>query len=237
MIKRQLPLIIAFVMGVLFIAQFFVPHQWSQDLLTGTNKWIVIIGGISMLLGISSLIHFHYTHIRRGAPGWGFSVVMFLSFGLAVTAGFLPSVVMWFKPAPLPDAAPEKWLGLITLIPGLEEGSPLFWIFRNGISPFMATMFSLIGFFIASAAFRAFRARSVEATLLLIAAVIIMLGQTALGAWIWEGVPDIMVWIFSVPNTAAKRAILFGIAMGSIAFSLRIIVGIERNYLGGTDKK
>ncbi|MFH1227092.1 MAG: hypothetical protein V1701_04200 [Planctomycetota bacterium] len=237
MIKKQIPLIIAFVMGILFIIQFFVPHQISQDLLTGTNKWIVIIGGISLLLGISSLIHFHYTNIKRGAPGWGFSVVMFLSFGMAVTAGFLPSIIMWFRPVATPEAAPGKWLGFMTLIPGLNEGSPLFWIFRNAISPFMATMFSLIGFFIASAAFRAFRARSVEATLLLIAAVIIMLGQTALGAWIWERIPDIMVWIFSVPNTAAKRAILFGIAMGSVAFSLRIILGIERNYLGGTDKK
>jgi hypothetical protein len=237
MIKKQIPLIVAFVMGILFIIQFFVPHKISQDFLTGTNKWIIIIGSISMLLGIGSLIHFHYTHIKRGAPGWGFSVVLFLSFGLAITAGFLPSIIMWFRPAATPDAAPEKWLGFIVLIPGLNEGSPLFWIFRNAISPFMATMFSLIGFFIASAAFRAFRARSAEATLLLIAAVIIMLGQTALGAWIWGRIPDIMVWIFSVPNMAAKRAILFGIAMGSVAFSLRIILGIERNYLGGTDKK
>jgi hypothetical protein len=54
---------------------------------------------------------------------------------------------------------------------------------------------------------------------------------------IWQGIPDIMVWIFSVPTTAAKRAITFGIALGSIAFSLRIIFGIERSYLGGTEKK
>lgn len=226
-------MIIAFVMGVLFIVQFFVPHQWSQEMLISVNKWIVIIGSIAMLLGISSLVHFHYVTIKRGAPGWGYSVVMFLTFLLAVVAGFLPSIVMWFRPELPAGAEPGKWLGFIPLIPGLEEGSPLFWIFRNALSPFMATMFSLIGFFIASAAFRAFRARSLEATLLLIAALIIMLGQTPLGALIWGKIPDIMVWIFMVPNTAAKRAILFGITMGSIAFSLRIIVGIERAYLGG----
>ena len=60
-----------------------------------------------------------------------------------------------------------------------------------------------------------------------------MLGQTPLGAMLWDRIPDIMVWIFNVPNMAAKRAILFGITMGSIAFSLRIILGIERAYLGG----
>ncbi|MBI4834880.1 MAG: hypothetical protein HY811_08705 [Planctomycetes bacterium] len=233
--KRNLPLLIAFVMGILFIIQFFVPHQWSQEMLTWGNKWIVIIGGISLLLGISSLIHFHYVQVKRSVPGWGYSLVMFGAFIIAITAGFLPSIIRWFLPPIAPDADPGKWLGFLPLYPGLEEGSPLFWIFLNGISPFMATMFSLIGFFIASAAFRAFRARSLEATLLLIAAVIIMLGQTPLGAMIWEKIPDIMVWIFNVPNTAAKRAILFGIAMGSIAFSIRIILGIERAYLGGKD--
>jgi hypothetical protein len=233
MIKRQIPLVIAFIVGVMFIIQFFVPHKVSQDALTYVNQWSIIIGGISILLGIYSLIHFHFISIRRGRPGWGFSVVLFGCFGLAVLVGFLPSIVLWFKPVQQ-GAEPGVWLGFIPLKPGVEEGSPLFWLFLNLISPFMATMFSLIGFFIASAAFRAFRARSIEATLLLIAAVIIMLGQIPLGQMIWQGIPDIMMdWILKVPNTAAKRAITFGITLGSIAFSLRIIFGIERAYLGG----
>jgi len=233
MIKRQIPLFIAFVMGILFIVQYFVPHKISQDLLVAPNKWLIIIGGISILLGLSSLMHFHYTQIKRAQPGWGYSLVMFAAFGIMVTAGFLPSIIKWFLPETPPDMDPGNWLGFLPLKPGIQEGNAVFWIFLNGISPFMATMFSLIGFFIASAAFRAFRARSAEATLLLIAALIIMLGQTPLGGMIWDRIPDIMVWIFNVPNTAARRAILFGIAMGSIAFSLRIIFGIERTYLGG----
>ncbi|MFH0889205.1 MAG: hypothetical protein V1871_08365 [Planctomycetota bacterium] len=232
MFKRQLPLVLAFIMGVLFIIQYFVPHQLSQDMMTWVNKWIMIIGGISILLGIGSLLHFHYTQIVRAVSGWGFSVVMFIAFIISVTAGFLPSVINWFLP-PSASTEPVKWLG-IPLIKGLEEGSLLDWIFKNAITPLSATMFSIIGFFIASAAFRAFRARSWEATLLLLSGVIIILGQTPLGGMIWQGIPDIMTWILAVPNTAAKRAIVFGIALGSIAFSLRIIFGIERAYLGGS---
>jgi len=222
MFKRQLPLVLAFIMGVLFIIQFFIPHQWSQDMLVWVNKWIMIIVGVSLLLGIGSLIHFHYNQIKRLTPGWGFSVVMFIAFVLSAIAGFLPSI--------FPGLVES--IGMPT-VKGLEEGSLLDWIFKHSITPLSATMFSIIGFFIASASFRVFRARSWEATLLLLSGVIIMLGQTPLGGMIWQGIPDIMTWILGIPNTAAKRAIVFGIALGSIAFSLRIIFGIERAYLGG----
>jgi hypothetical protein len=117
---------------------------------------------------------------------------------------------------------------------GDAPGGPLQWTYDNLYSPMSATMFSLLGFFIASAAFRAFRARSLEATLLLGTAVIIMLGQVPLGAAV-PGVAELSAWILAVPLTAAKRALTFGVALGAIATALRIIFGVERAYLGGGD--
>jgi hypothetical protein len=100
-------------------------------------------------------------------------------------------------------------------------------------------MFSIIGFYIVSAAYRAFRIRSAEATLMLIAAFIVMLGQVPVGAWITHGLPkegilgffrleNLSYWILNGPNMAAQRGISFGIEIGALAMALRIWLGLER---------
>ena len=100
--------------------------------------------------------------------------------------------------------------------------------------PMGATMFALLAFYIASASYKAFRARSAEATVLLLAAIIVMLGQVPAGVSMFgESINDITHWILNVPNLASKRGIALGVGLGMVATSLRILLGIERTYLGG----
>jgi hypothetical protein len=100
-------------------------------------------------------------------------------------------------------------------------------------------MFALLAFFVASASYRAFRARNVEATLLLLAAFFVMLGRVPVGdlltIWMPEGfqMSAWANWIMNVLNAAGQRAIMIGIALGLVSTSLRIILGLERAYLGG----
>ena len=97
-------------------------------------------------------------------------------------------------------------------------------------------------FFIASAAYRAFIGRTVESNLLLAAAVLVMLGNTTFGSlmtgWLPESLnflhlPKVSEFIMAFPTTAGQRAIMIGAGLGIIGSSLRIILGIERSYLGG----
>ena len=108
-------------------------------------------------------------------------------------------------------------------------------LYLNIIVPLGSTMFALLAFFMASASYRAFRARSLESSLLLSAAFIIMIGVLPLADQISTHLPAFAQWIMDIPNVAAKRGITIGIALGAIATSLKIILGIERSWLGGKE--
>jgi len=106
------------------------------------------------------------------------------------------------------------------------------WIYNKVFAPLQATMFSLLAFYIASAAFRAFRARSVEATLLLAAGAIVMLGQVPLGDELTFGLASPMhAFLMGNVVKAGQRAIIIGGSLGVLATGLRIVLGLERSYL------
>jgi len=99
--------------------------------------------------------------------------------------------------------------------------------------PIHATMFSLLAFFIASAAYRSFRARSVMATLLLLAALIVMFRfNPYFGPTVGQYLARTANWLMNVPNMAAQRAIVMGVGLGMVATALKVILGIERGYMG-----
>lgn len=94
-------------------------------------------------------------------------------------------------------------------------------------------MYALLVFYIASAAFRAFRARNIEATLMLSAAILVMIGRVPIGMAVSNMFPKLANWIMCVPNSAGQRGIIIGATIGVIAVGLKTILGIERSYLRG----
>jgi hypothetical protein len=230
-VKKWLPMLIAFCMGVFFALQFYVPQQWTTTLLSDIAVWMRIIGGLAMGLAIVSLFRAHIYKIKRKAPAWGFSIIVFISLFTMVIVGII------CKGTDVDTAA-----GKITFYG---------WLYQNLMVPLQSTMFSILAFYIASAAFKAFRAKTREATILLIAAIIVMFGRVPMGEEVWQhigdvsfsifgltitlppAIGDITGWIMNVPNMAAQGGIGLGICLGSIAMSLKIIFGIERPYMGG----
>lgn len=215
--KRQVPLVCCFVFGVVMILTQFSPHSLSQRADKEIISWALIISPFVLVLGTLTLIQTHVTRIRRRTEHWQYSFIVFV--------------------------------GIITMVViGIPFGPqhPAFeWLFNNIQVPMDATMFSLLAFFIASAAYRAFRARTFEATLLLVTALIVMLGNVPVGDLLWNTVLSWLPWddgaswmkqrILDNPNLSARRGIILGVSLGAISQSIRILLGIERSYLGGGD--
>ena len=124
------------------------------------------------------------------------------------------------------------------------QGNPFWWVYSYVFQPLTATMFAMLAFYVASAAFRAFRAKNVEAVLLLGTAFLILLGRTFAGYMMTAWLPDwlsglridqLTVYVMGVFNTAGNRAIMIGIALGIASTSLKVLLGVDRSYLGSGD--
>lgn len=215
--KREFPLAITAIIGLFMIVYFFVPHQLVSVPADFLQQSVIIVLAFSYFLGGANLLKINSDIIYKRQPGWIYKIVLIVALLGTVTIGAIE--------------------GAGFLNPGMKTK----WIYDNLYSPMQSTMFSLLAFFVASAAFRAFRIRTLEAGLLAVAALIVMLGRVPLGNVLTGFMPEglrlqgIQEWIMTVPQNAAKRAILIGAALGVMATGLRVILGVERSYLSGED--
>ncbi len=211
--RREIPMAITTISGVIMIVVFFVPvlENWSDIFL----KWFSVIAGFALVLGASSLLLVNLKKISRKASGWGYNVVLLLGLLIMASLG-----IFW----------------------GTDVDTPYGFMFSYMYTPLSATMFSLLAFYIASAAFRAFKAKTVEAGFLLATAFIVMMGRVPLGEIIWARLPVLSSlplskiiedWVMGCFNTAGQRAIIVGSSIGIISVSMKILLGVERAYLGG----
>ncbi len=222
LIRMNIPLFIAFVVGAMMLVSHFVPRQPFHFFDAELSVFFDIIAVFAFILGGGNLLRVHLNKVSSRHKDMPYSIVTLV--------GFLVMLIVGLFRIGVPGTEPYNYQT------GLFQR-----IYDATFAPLAATMFSLLAFFVASASYRAFRARTLEATLLLTAAFIILVGRTPVGyyltAWLPEPlsffeIPNLSAWIMSAFNTAGQRAIQIGIALGIIATSLKLILGIERSYLG-----
>lgn len=220
--RKTLVAVITFLAGLIYSVEFFVPPnpETEKNFLTDAVKQVGeitnVIYAFALGLGVYSLLRFHGRNLARRRPGWHNNLAFFVAFFAMAAAGF------WFDAFPSP--ASENLYNTL---------------FDGTVAALGATMFSTIGFYIVSAAYRAFRIRSAEATLMLAAAFVVMIGQVPVGVYLTSGLPatgavsafrleNLSYWILNEPNMAAWRAIAFGIEIGALAMALRTWLSLER---------
>lgn len=231
--KSTIPWLIAAASGCVAIIAYFVPaaQSWQDE----AGQWFELLAAFAFVLGGANLCLQNLQKISSRAAGWGYSAVTLVTFLVTVAVGLF-KVGVPVRVSADADEPVSVWGGS-----ALSEGSALWWLFEYGYNPLVATMFGLLAFYVASAAFRAFRLKNTEATLLLLTALIVLLGRTYAGTMLTQAVPEeysaltfpgMTGIIMGVFNTAGQRAIMIGIALGVAATSLKVLLGVNRSYLG-----
>jgi hypothetical protein len=133
----------------------------------------------------------------------------------------------------------------------LTGSSQLYTVLYDGLFTNLGSaMFSLLGVYIATAAFRAFRVRTVESALMMGAALLVMLGQMSVGAslskylpnlpeWLTGGTHQLTLagirqWLLDFPSNAAFRAIKIGAGVAGLMLSIRMWLSIESRSFSGS---
>ncbi|HHW17584.1 MAG TPA: hypothetical protein GXX30_01600 [Firmicutes bacterium] len=209
--KKEVPIVMGFILGISIIAGVFITGvPWLTTWKNLLDEWFLVVQAWAVAVGVVNLTQIHSRRVSQKREGWFYSVWLIICmFGMIVFGVFIAK-----------SPQNEGWR----------------WMYNQLIAPMNATVYSTLVFYIGAAAYRAFRVRNLEATVLLVAAVILMLGRVPLGKVLLGGtwIEKTADWILNVPNSAGMRGIQLGATLGAIATALRILVGIERGHLGGT---
>lgn len=177
-------------------------------------EWTVVVVAFALLLGVFNVVRVHARRIQSGerAP---YSVLLVAAFLIV----FIPGVL---SPERMPDAL-RDWVG--------PRGHIVDFAFRYVQRPLQASLFSLMAFFVFTAAWRAFRVRGAASLVMLVAALVVLIGSIRLRIGNgWELPAALRTWTMSVPVRAGARGILLGISLGILVTGLRLLLGIERPY-------
>jgi hypothetical protein len=204
--RKEIIILIGAFAGFIVLADYFLTLPTIlSDLSNDIITWGLITANFAFILGLINLSRSHIITIQKRTPGrWTYSAVLMTVLILMIGVGIL--------------------LG--------QDNEIYSWLFTNGLLPLDATMYSILGFFIASGAFRAFRVRNLDSGLLIGAAIAVMLTNAPVGEEIWSGFPMIGKWIMRVPVTAGMRAIIIGVGVGSLTYAIRVLIGRETRYAG-----
>lgn len=235
--RRWIIVAITFLLGLYFPLEFFTP---SHNFLTPWRDSVADLGRLMFAftfgLGVFNLVLIHSRHLIRRTPNFPFSLAFFVGFTLMLGTGILHHYAPTFL-----AAAPKP--GAIGVMGFWKAAFRL--LFEGALQALNATVFALLAFFIVSAAYRAFRIRTLEAGFLMVMATVVMLANVPVGQqWLTGWIPDqgifgnlrlenLAHWLQTQINAPTMRAILFGLAVGALGMALRIILSLERTFTVG----
>jgi hypothetical protein len=206
--KRAAEVLLFFVSFIILLE--FIWDYEALHLLTNTLiSYSTIIAAFTLGIGGINLVMRHSRIILQRRGEWLYSIVLFSTLVLFVLTGLITG------------STSSEWYN---------------WIYTTIVPPITSTLYGANTFWIATSAYRSFRARTWEAMMLLVAAIFIMFMIAPIGSAIHPVLPQVGSLIFDIAVNTGMRGLLIGIGIGVLAFGLRIIIAENKTALGGTEE-
>jgi hypothetical protein len=199
--KKFLPITAAVLCGLVMLVDYFVPDPRIDAVGAILAEGAIILVAMALILGILNLLAVHTRRLFSGEPGRFMSLILILALVLTVGLGV-----------------------------GLAGCPVLSWIFDYIYNPIQATLGALLAFFAVSAAYRAFKLGSVAALIMLVVSLFLLFAQLPFSAAISPYLPAIRDWLLAIPTTAGVRGLILGVALGTVATSLRVLLAVDHPY-------
>ena len=205
------------------------------------STFLMVIGAFAIGLGGVNMGIMHGRRIVKGGAGVHNSAIFFICLIVMFVAALFGK--------PLMDKIKEAEATAITVMDvrdktaDIKDEYPYFRFALAKVFNFLlynlslnlgTTLFALVSFYMVGAAFRSFRAKSLESGLLIVAATIVLLGQIPLGAQMGSWAPQASGKLLIVFNAAAFRGVVLGMAVAAISTSVRLWLGLEKGMFHGT---
>lgn len=237
---------------------------------TELRKSISVMVTMAFGLGIINLFYVHGGNILRRRPDWGYSLAVFLTFTVVFIALIFQfnldrqdrqvqsragdALKIYRDAYALDDpVARDDMLAQLSerdweLVQDFYEYQASYrfepgeYYLQYVLNPLAQTVMGLLGFYITYAAYRAFRLRSTEASIMMVSAAIVIVGSDPIGGWLsvqlnslfgaeWLNLPHLADLDNRVMNSGMQRGLWIGIHIAIIAVSLRILLGLERGMI------
>lgn len=209
--RIEIPIAITIICALVQIIPYFIVMGPAvEEFMDNAVNWEMLVAAGALFVGAISLVLVHAPRIVKRQTHWQYSLELLVLMALTIIVGL-----------------PIREIGL-----GMDNAIFTF-IVDNILTPLDSSLYAMLAFFITSAAYRAFKARSLEAALLLVAGSILVFRNAPLGTFLIPGAADLGDWLFRIPNMAVQRAVIIGGALGAIVLGVRTLSGYERGYLRG----
>lgn len=211
-IRRQIPLALTFIVGMILTANWFIDLQPLNDLSnTITNFNTVMVAFMMGFAGVNILM-IHTRRIQRNMSQGNMLEVFF-------SVLLLGSLIIWT---------------LIGIFMG-RSSDTYQWLYTNFNLPLSSTAYAATLFYLASATYRVIRARSTETTILVVVSIVVIMGNMPMFVTYIPALMTVKNWISDILVTAAYRAITIGVGLGGILMGIRTLLAMETGFLGGTE--